>query len=208
MSVDFVKLILDEQKEFRTVKLSGNHYGIVVSGNELCFTAEGYATPLQAANAARKLKKCKDDKPKAKKQKPVAKKADKVKNIKPVKLYTESEMAGLTHLRFREVWVILNLKGLYVESTLTKSKVVKYTKDKDKAKTFKSYEEARMMARTLDSVQAVGHSLKRFFVENTVKTETNKIKEKKQDKIKEELSSFLTDPTPVSENYKVWEGFW
>jgi len=65
LSVDFVKLILDEQKEFRTVKLSGNHYGIVVSGNELCFTAEGYATPLQAANAARKLKKCKDDKPKA-----------------------------------------------------------------------------------------------------------------------------------------------
>jgi hypothetical protein len=206
--VDFVKLTLDKQKEFRTVKLSGNHYGIVVSGNELFFTAEGYTTPLQAANAARKLKKCKDDKPKAKKQKPSVKKADKVENIKSVKLYTESEMAGLTHLRFREVWVILNLKGLYVESTLTKRKVVKYTEEKDKAKTFKSYEEARMMAKTLDSVQAVGHSLKRFFVENTVKIETNSIKEKKQNKIKEELSSFLNDPTPAPKDYKIWEGFW
>jgi hypothetical protein len=76
-------------------------------------------------------------------------------------------MAGMTHLRFREAWVILNLKGLYVEKSLTATKVVKYSKNRDKAQVFRTYEEASMLAKTLDSVHAVGHTLKRFFIEST-----------------------------------------
>jgi hypothetical protein len=160
---------LEKDKEIYTLKVSGLYYGLVWSEDDqaIYLTEEGVATALQAANAARKLKKDKDiGKPSVKK--PAARKnTDKVKKTKPVKLYTEAEMTGMTHLRFREAWVITNLTGQYVEKSLTRDKVVKYNKDKDKAQVFKSYEEASMLAKTLDSVHAVGHSLKRFFIENT-----------------------------------------
>lgn len=211
MNVDFVKLTLEEGRECRTLKLNEKHYGIVVQRNELYFTAESFSTPLQAANAARRLKKCKDLNCKPTNKKAVTKNTDKVEKvepkkpkkaqqIEPVKLYSETEMAALTHLRFREAWVILDIRGMFVKETLTKSRVVEYTKDKNKAKIFKTYEDARMMSKTLDSVAKVGHSLKRFFIENPDSKADRVKKDKEKKKAADELSEFLTD---TGDNYKL-----
>lgn len=160
---------LEENKEIYTLKAGDLYFGLVWSeqNRTIYVTDEGVATAFQAANAARKLKKYKDTGKLSTKKAAVRKNTDKVNKTNHVKLYSEAEMTGMTHLRFREAWVITNIKGQYVETSLTPDKVVKYNKNKDKAQVFKSYEEACMLAKTLDSVQAVGHSLKRFFIENT-----------------------------------------
>jgi hypothetical protein len=160
---------LKKDKKIYTLKVGSLYYGLVWNEDEqaIYLTEDGAATAFQAANAARKLKKDKDTGRSSTKKSTVCKNTDKVNKTNRVKLYSEAEMAGITHLRFREAWVITNIKGQYVETSLTPDKVVKYNKNKDKAQVFKSYEEACMLAKTLDSVQAVGHSLKRFFIENT-----------------------------------------
>lgn len=167
MQVEFIELTLDEGKELKSVKINESYYGITLVEGKLHITSEGFATPLQAANQTRKLKKQKNVKsPVTKTEIPKAKTPKVVEKQQP-KLYTETEMASLTHLRFREAWVIMNRKGMYVERALTKTQVVRYCKSRDKAKSFKTYEEAIMLTKTLDSVQEVGHTLKRFFVENS-----------------------------------------
>jgi hypothetical protein len=160
---------LEKDKEIYTIKVGGLYYGLVWSerNQTIYITEESAATALQAANEARKLKKYKDAGKLPVREPAARKNTDRVKKTKPIKLYTEAEMTGMTHLRFREAWVVTNLTGQYVETSLTRDKVVKYNKNKDKAQVFKSYEEASMLAKTLDSVYAVGHSLKRFFIENT-----------------------------------------
>lgn len=167
--MDAASIKLAEDKEIYTLKIGALYHGLVWDAQEqtLHITDDGVATALQAANTARKLKKYKDTGEAPKKKQAPRKNTDKVKKTKPVKLYSESEMAGMTHLRFREAWVILNLKGLYVETSLTATRVVKYSKNRDKAQVFRTYEEASMLAKTLDSVHAVGHTLKRFFIEST-----------------------------------------
>lgn len=165
--MELVKLHLNTNKELTSVRIADRYYGITILDNDLHITSEGFATPLQAANQTRKLKKQKNVKsPVTKTEKPT-KRAPKVVEKQQPKLYTETEMASLTHLRFREAWVIMNRKGMYVERALTKTQVVRYCKSRDKAKSFKTYEEAIMLTKTLDSVQEVGHTLKRFFVENS-----------------------------------------
>lgn len=160
---------LEENKEIYTLKAGNLYFGLVWSEQNRTFyvTDEGSTTAFQAANAARKLKKYKDTGKLSTKKAAIRKNTDKVNKTKPVKLYTEAEMTGMTHLRFREAWVITNITGQYVETSLTADRVVKYSKNKDKAQVFKSYEEASMLAKTLDSVHEVGHSLKRFFIKNT-----------------------------------------
>ncbi len=174
--MELVKLAVDAGKELKAVKLTDKYYGIVEIEGELWITSEGFTTPLQAANQIRRLKKSTDVKTPVKKAREVKPKPPKVKAKEPPKLYTEAEMTPLsqsTRLRFREVWVILNRKGLYVQRALTKTRVVQYCKDRDKAKSFKTYEEAAMLIKTLDSVCDVGHTLKRFFQENNEVLHTN-----------------------------------
>lgn len=165
--MDFIRLHLEEGKELTSVKLNGAYYGLTFIDSGLSITSCGFATPLEAANQTRKLKKQKNVKAPVTKQEIPKKKTPKVVEKQQPKLYTETEMASLTHLRFREAWVIMNRKGMYVERALTKTQVVRYCSNREKAKAFKTYEEAIMLTKTLDSVQEVGHTLKRFFVENT-----------------------------------------
>ena len=166
MTAASVKLTND--KEIYTLKINAEYYGLVWDKDNctIHITEDGAATPLQAANAARKLKKYKDNGTPPEKTQAFSKNIDKVKKAEPVKLYSETEMAGMTHLRFREAWVVLSLEGLYVETSLTRDKIVKYNKSRDKAQVFKTYEEASMLLKTLDSVLKVRHTLKRFFIEN------------------------------------------
>ena len=166
MTAASVKLTND--KEIYTLKINAEYYGLVWDKNNctIHITEDSAATPLQAANAARKLKKYKDNGTPPEKIQAFSKNIDKVKKAEPVKLYSETEMAGMTHLRFREAWVVLSLEGLYVETSITRDKIVKYNKSRDKAQVFKTYEEASMLLKTLDSVLKVRHTLKRFFIEN------------------------------------------
>jgi hypothetical protein len=166
MTAASVKLTND--KEIYTLKINAEYYGLVWDKDNctIHITEDSAATPLQAANAARKLKKYKDNGTPPEKIQAFSKNIDKVKKAEPVKLYSETEMAGMTHLRFREAWVVLSLEGLYVETSLTRDKIVKYNKSRDKAQVFKTYEEASMLLKTLDSVLKVRHTLKRFFIEN------------------------------------------
>ena len=159
---------LTNDKEIYTLKINAEYYGLVWDKDNctIHITEDSAATPLQAANAARKLKKYKDNGTPPEKTQAFSKNIDKVKKAEPVKLYSETEMAGMTHLRFREAWVVLSLEGLYVETSLTRDKIVKYNKSRDKAQVFKTYEEASMLLKTLDSVLKVRHTLKRFFIEN------------------------------------------
>ena len=165
--MEFVKLHLDDGKELKSIKLGDKYHGLVQLEGQLHITSSGFATPLEAANQTRRLKKQGNVKTTVKKPKVTRKQTPKVVEKQQSKLYTETEMASLTHLRFREAWVILNRKGMYVERALTKTQVVRYCKSREKAKAFKTYEEAVMLTKTLDSVQEVGHTLKRFFVENS-----------------------------------------
>ena len=169
---------LTDDKEIYTLKISAVYYGLVwdKDNSTIYITEDSTTTPLQAANAARKLKKYKDNGAPPDKTQAPSKNIDKVKKAEPVKLYSETEMAGMTHLRFREAWVVLNIKGLYVEASLTRDKVVKYNRERDKAQVFKTYEEASMLLKTLDSVHEVGHTLKRFFIENKSPTPLNEVK--------------------------------
>ncbi len=49
---------------------------------------------------------------------------------------------------------------------LSDQTVVTYVKDKDLAKTYRTYEEAILNLKTLDMVVKRGHSLRRFFEKN------------------------------------------
>jgi hypothetical protein len=74
-------------------------------------------------------------------------------------------VAKLTHLRFREAWLILAPQGGYVENLMENKKVVGYTKNLSNAKVFKSYEDASDYVKTLDMVVKKGHTLRRYFVQ-------------------------------------------
>lgn len=160
-----IKLHTNDDREVYTVKINESYHGVVVGEETLYVTTEAFESPLKAANAARKLKR------ENKISRTVKKKSDvnntviqtKIRRVK--KLYTETEVASITHLRFREAWVILSPKGEYVKLVLSGDKVVDYCKKKEQAQTFKTYEEASDYQKTLDRVVRTGHTLRRYFVE-------------------------------------------
>jgi hypothetical protein len=160
-----VKLYTVDDREIYTIKINASYHGVVVGDDMLYVTDEAFESPLRAANAARKLKR------ENKILRTIKKKSDMVNTViqtkirRVKKLYTETEVASLTHLRFRESWVILSPKGEYVKVVLSGDKVVEYCVNKDQAKTFKTYEEASDYQKTLDRVIKTGHTLRRYFVE-------------------------------------------
>lgn len=166
--MDLVQLHIDKTKEVYTVKMGDKYHGVVMGDDDLYITLEAFESPLKAANAARKLKrenkivrtikkKCKPDYP-----------IIQTKIHRVEKLFTEAEVASLTHLRFRETWVIMSRDGKYVKSMLDNSKVVDYCTNKDKAMTFSTYEAACINQKTLNLTVQNGHFLRRFFVEKRI----------------------------------------
>lgn len=164
--MDFAEIKLDKEKELQVLKIGSSYHGVIWDGETLRVAEQGYDTGLKAANETRKLKKTKNLKTTVKKQNKVKTAKPKIAKEQKLKFYTEAEMTQLTHLRFREAWVILNRQGQFVEKSITETEVVVYTNKQSLAQTFKSYEEANMTAKVLDRVHQPGHTLRRFFVEN------------------------------------------
>jgi hypothetical protein len=164
--MDLVQIKLDKDKELQVLNLDGSYHGVVWDGETLMVTCEGFSSALKAANETRKLKKTKNLKTTVKKQNKARTTKPKIAKEKKLKFYTEAEMTQLTHLRFREAWVILNRHGGFVERSITEKEVVKYNNTQGSAQVFKSYEDARMTANVLDRVHEPGHTLRRFYVEN------------------------------------------
>lgn len=157
---------LDKDKELQILKLGEVCHGVLWDGEVLRITEEGFSNALKAANETRKIKKIQNLKTTVKKQNKPKLSKPKIAKEKKLKFYTEAEMARLTHLKFKEAWVILSRYGTYVERSITDKEVVKYNAAKGEAQVFKSYEDARMTANVLDRVHEPGHTLRRFYIEN------------------------------------------
>jgi hypothetical protein len=163
--MSLVKLDVNLNKEVCTMKLNSAYHGVIVGQESLYITDESFDSPLKAANFARQLKRTNKIDINIKKNQQSPKLKFQTKLLKVCKLYTETEMAGMTNLRFRETWVILSPSGKYVKSVLKENKVAEYSDDRENAMLFKTYEEARMKQNTLNMVLKQGHCLRRFFIE-------------------------------------------
>jgi hypothetical protein len=116
---------------------------------------------LIASNKARALKK------KHKIEVSFKKGSEQTKKVKVKQnhvLYSDSEVAKLTHLTFKEAWLILSPNGQYIEQVLNQDTVAKYTKNIEKARVFKNYEDASSFIKTLDMVIKKGHGLRRYYI--------------------------------------------
>lgn len=170
----FTPLNLKSDKTLTLVKVANLYHGVVFnSDNDLAYLSkQGWESTLKAANETRKYAKqdgiYKAPIPQPKK----AAKVEKRSEPKAVRrLFTEDEMAEHTGLRFKEVWVLVDLSGepFYVKDALNKSKktLVEHTLDLEEALTYKSYEEAQMTANTLKIVGQGYHKILRFFYDTT-----------------------------------------
>ena len=164
---------IQEGKDIYTAKTETGYVGCVQTEAYLCATTEKFSSALQAANAARKLRKTLTMSQKSQvavqTTKKLKKKNQNSKN--PVRysnrLYTLVEVETMPLLRFREVWVIL--KGdQYVEDCLNhdKKRLVLLSAHRTKAKLFFCHEEAKTTMRTIQGVIGPGFRLMRFFLEN------------------------------------------
>jgi len=163
--MNLIEIPLQPTKEVFTVKSDGKYYG-AITGEECVFVIpESFDSPLKASNHARSLKRQHKITVNIKKQetKSVAKNTTKI--VKKNRLYTESEMASHTNLRFREAWVIIGPDGGFASNILANDKVVKYVEEPEQAQIFKTYEEAIISSNVLDRVLKKGHNLRRFFQE-------------------------------------------
>lgn len=163
--MDFVSIEKNPEKEVFAVRINGSYHGAITGENEIYLTLESFESPLKASNNARSLKKKHKIKTYIKKSKTFEKSATAPKIVRSVYLYTEVEMASITHLRFREAWVIIGPTGDFVIDPKKPGMITEYVKTKEKAKLFPSYEAANLRLKTLDMVVKRGHSLQRFFVE-------------------------------------------
>jgi hypothetical protein len=154
-------------KDIFTAKTDKGYVGCVQT--KICFhiTTETFPNALQAANAARKLRKdlgVSIQKSSAN----VQKSSKKSKNTVTWqdRLYTLAEVEAMPLLRFKEVWLILH-GNEYVSDCLNyeKKQLIKYSPSKDKAKLFKCHEEAKNTMRTLRGVIGPGFNLMRLFIE-------------------------------------------
>lgn len=158
-------------KDVFTAKVDGRYVGCFQTDNSLTMTTEFYEKPLAAANAARKLKKEMSFAGSGKAVTTVIKKQKKTKTKtkKSVKLtgrlYTADEVTALPLLSFQEVWIVTRGEE-YVRDCLNQEKkqLVSMTKDKEKAKRFKSHEDALRAARVLKGCVGPGFSITRYWI--------------------------------------------
>ena len=158
--MDLVKIPRGPEKEIFTVKSGDQYFAFITGAEDIYLIDEPFKSPLVASNKARALKRQHKIQVNLKKtKKPAAQGKLQPKCV----LYTEAEVAKLTHLRFRETWLICAPKGGYVKKVMQDNKVVEYTNDNKEAKSFKSYEDAADYVKTLDMVVKKGHNLRRYF---------------------------------------------
>lgn len=154
-------------KEVFTLRSNDKYYGIVQGADEFFVCPEVFDSPLKAANHARSMARQLRAENRLVTVEPVAKQktvpANRSKVSKKKQLLTEAEVANSTHLRFKEVWVILNADGRFVAEAIRNKTLVKYSSKKENAVAFNSYEEALRTSTTLDMVVRKGHQLRRYF---------------------------------------------
>tara|TARA_R100001509_G_scaffold124934_1_gene78487 strand:- start:611 stop:1129 length:519 start_codon:yes stop_codon:yes gene_type:complete len=156
-------------KEVYTAKTDSGYVGCVETNECFLMTNKFFDKPLEAANAARKLKKQMKDKGSLTpvvKVKPVKSKTKLKSHVKLTGcLYTQYDIEAMPLLSFQEIWVITHPEG-YVRDCLNKKKrqLVAYTPDREKAKRFKDHEEASRIMRTLKGVVGPGFNLNRFYI--------------------------------------------
>ncbi|MHA2084590.1 MAG: hypothetical protein ACXABD_12610 [Candidatus Thorarchaeota archaeon] len=177
-------LTIDKTKEVFTAKTDQGYVGCFYSKEIIAITPELFENALQAANAARRMKKTVQQKIKVlsvtqekakllpaaqKKAKSSLLKKSKPKVQKPVKLptklYTVEQARAMPLLSFHEVWVIM--KGTYYVSDCLNTeakRIVAFAPERSKAKMFRNHEDAKSTMRTLRDVEGPGYSLKRFFI--------------------------------------------
>ena len=163
LQMELAQFPKNASKEVFTVKADGVYLAAIVGDDDIYILPELFSSPLVACNKARALKKKHKIEVNLKKS-PVKTKPCKVE--KKCILYTETEVAKLTHLRFKEAWLILGPSGSYVSEVLKNKQVAQYTPDIAKAQVFKNFEDASSYAKTLDMVIRKGHNLRRYFVQN------------------------------------------
>lgn len=160
--MDLVQIPKNPEKEVFTLRAGEHYFAFITSEDSVFLVTEPFKSPLIASNKARSLKR-------VHKIQVNLKKTEKPKTASKLQpkcvLYTEAEVAKLTHLRFRETWFILAPKGGYVKKVMEDGEIVEYTQDIKDAREFKSYEEASDYLKTLDLVVRLGHGLRRFFKE-------------------------------------------
>ena len=172
--MEILNLPATPAKDVFTAKTEKGYVGCVRT--ELCcfFTLESFSNALQAANAARSLRK-KLTAPQASPNLSSFAKSTKLKKSsgrskKPVtwqnRLYTLAEVETMPLLRFKEVWIILH-RDEYVADCLNyeKKQLVTYTPAKNKARLFSCHEEAKSTMRTLRGVVGPGFDLMRMFIQ-------------------------------------------
>ena len=162
---ELVKIEKAAEKEVFAIKLGKTYVAVVNADDGLYFLPSLYESPLVACNAARAEKRKNSIKLNVKKKVNSAQSKKSTKIAKVNSLYTEEEMSSRPYLKFREVWVILNPRGEFVENAIQGETLVMYNGKKEKAEVFKSYEEALCTMKTLDMVVRKGHYLRRFFEE-------------------------------------------
>jgi hypothetical protein len=155
------------EKEVFTLKSQNKYYGIVQGDAEFFVSPEEFDSPLKAANharsVARQLRKENKLVNSAHSLKKVEAPVIRSKVVKKKELFTEAEVAVRTHLKFKEVWVILNPDGRFVTEAIKNKTLVKYSSNRENALVFSSYEDALYTSTTLDMVVRKGHQLRRYF---------------------------------------------
>jgi hypothetical protein len=150
-------------KDVFTLKNNGKYFGVIEGEDNFFVCLTEFDSPLKAANHARSLKR----------QNKIGSAANTLKKLeapkirskvpKKKKLFTEAEVATQTHLRYREVWVIMNPDGKFVVESIANKTLVKYSGERGNAQVFKTYEDALFTSNTLDMVVKKGHQLRRYF---------------------------------------------
>jgi hypothetical protein len=168
--MEILNLPETQTKEIFTAKTERGYVGCV--HNQFCFyvTTEVFSNALQAANAARKLKKSIEvtNTPQKSSKKIKKSSAPCKKTVRwSSRLYTLAEVETMPLLRFKEVWIILK-DDQYVADCLNheKKKLVSLSHQKEKAKLFRCHEEAKSTMRTLRGVIGPGFNLMRMFIES------------------------------------------
>lgn len=173
--MEILNVPTEAAKDVFTAKTNNGYVGCVQTRVCFYFTTEVFNNALQAANAARKLRKNLNTQQKTQtevesktltKSKKDSKKPKKTVAY-PNRLYTQAQVETMPLLRFREVWIIL-YGNEYIADCLNyeKKELVKYCKEKERAKFFMSHEEAKGIMRTLRGVIGPGFNLTRMFIES------------------------------------------
>jgi hypothetical protein len=160
----------NENREVFTAKTDSGYVGCVKMDKCTIMTREFFEKPLVAANAARKLSKTLKENGLVKET--VKVKTQKVKETKPKtlgkltgKLFTDEQRCNMPLLSFQEVWVVTRENEYVLDCLNTEKKLLcSYTDDRQAAKRFKDYEEARRVSTTLKGVVGPGFNISRYWL--------------------------------------------